>query len=428
MTASMIKSIQGCRSCGNQKLDAILSLGEVPLANALLKKEQLSKQEHRFPLNLVFCENCALVQIKETVEPKILFENYFYFSSFSDAMVAHAKSLVESVIQNQSLRSKKLIDKDDDTLVIEIASNDGYLLQFYKLQGIPVLGIEPAENIAKVAREKRGIPTLVEFFDEQLAQKLADEGRKADVIHANNVFAHVPDPNHFMEGIKILLKPKGVAIIEAPYLVDFIEKVEFDTIYHEHFSYYSLIAVQHLANRHGLLVSDVQHVNIHGGSLRYFIRHASHADNADSVMTSNVEQILAHEHKLKVSHFSFYKAFAEKVHQLKNALMNCLQELKSQGKSIAAYGASAKGSTLLNAFDIGPDILDYVVDRSTVKQGHYTPGGHLPILSPDELLKEKPDYVLLLTWNFKEEILAQQSAYLGAGGKFIIPIPKLEIV
>lgn len=410
----MLETISHCRSCHGKTLLPVLSLGNLPLANALLTKEQLNKTELKFPLSLVFCSDCTLVQIMETVSPDVLFSHYLYFSSFSDTMVSHAKTLVNRVSKEKAL--------DSNSLVIEIASNDGYLLQFYKQQGIPVLGIEPAENIAAVAEKERGIPTLVKFFDSDLADQLVAQGKFADVMHANNVFAHVPDPNQFVAGLKKVLKPKtGVAIIEAPYLIDFIEKVEFDTIYHEHFSYYSLTAVDHLMKRHGLAVVDVERVEIHGGTLRYFIAHEG------VEVSENVKKILALESAAGAGQYSFYKAFADKVLVLKDNLIQLLTKLKSEGKSVVAYGASAKGSTLLNSFGIGKDMLDFVVDRSTVKQGYYTSGGQLPILSPDTLIAEQPDYVLLLTWNFKNEILAQQSAYREAGGKFIIPIPTLEV-
>jgi SAM-dependent methyltransferase len=409
----MLKTITQCRACQNKDLLLVLSLGNLPLANALLTKEQLEIEELKFPLNLVFCSNCALVQITETVSPDVMFSDYLYFSSFSDTMVEHARLLVNRLIAERSLGK--------NNLVIEVASNDGYLLKFYKQMGIPVLGIEPAANIAAVAEKEHEIPTRVEFFDCAAAEKLANEGKLADIIHANNVFAHVPDPNQFVAGLKIVLKPDGVAVIEAPYLIDFIEKVEFDTIYHEHFSYYSLTAVNNLIERHGLVVTNVERINIHGGSLRYFISYPGNK------VSASVKALLDNEENLGVKSYAFYKAFAQKVHELRDKLLSLLIGLKQDGKTIAAYGASAKGSTLLNAFGIGENILDFVVDRSTVKQGYYTTGSHLHILSPDALLQYQPDYVLLLTWNFKQEILEQQASYRKAGGKFIVPIPILEV-
>jgi SAM-dependent methyltransferase len=410
----MLETIKNCRSCQSNKLLPILELGSLPLANSLLSKDQLNQEELKFPLSLVFCADCALVQILETVSPDVLFSHYLYFSSFSDTMVDHAKALVERLIPEYRL--------DKHSAVMEIASNDGYLLQFYKQQGVPVLGIEPAENIARVAEESKGIPTLVEFFNESLAQQLAAKNHFADIVHAHNVFAHVPNPNEFVAGLKIILKPnKGVAVIEAPYLVDFIENREFDTIYHEHFSYYSLTAVNNLVQRHSLSVVNVEHVDIHGGSLRYFIAHEGTA------ISASVTDLLKKEEVMGVKQYTYYQVFAERVLALRDDLLGLLRDLKKDGKKIAAYGASAKGSTLLNFFGIGKQFIDYVFDRSTIKQNHYTPGGKLPIYSPDQLIELKPDYLLLLTWNFKNEILKQQAQFHQAGGKFIIPIPEVEV-
>jgi SAM-dependent methyltransferase len=410
----MLETIRNCRSCQSKELLPILELGSLPLANALLRHDQLNETESRFPLSLVFCADCTLVQILETVSPDVLFGHYLYFSSFSDTMVNHAKALVERLIPEYQL--------DKNSSVMEIASNDGYLLQFYKEQGVPVLGIEPAENIARVAEEVKGIPTLVEFFNESLAKRLAAKNQFADIVHAHNVFAHVPDPNEFVAGLKIILRPgKGVAVIEAPYLVDLVENREFDTIYHEHFSYFSLTAVNNLVQRHGLSVVNVEHVDIHGGSLRYFIAHEG------VTISAAVNDLLKKEAEMGVKNYSYYQVFAERVLELREDLLALLHNLKKDGKKIAAYGASAKGSTLLNFFGIDKQFLDYVFDRSNVKQNHYTPGGQLPICSPDQLLELKPDYLLLLTWNFKKEILEQQSEFHQSGGRFIVPIPQVEI-
>ncbi len=403
-----------CRGCGGHTLKPILSLGKVPLANALLTEDRLHQDEQEFPLDLVFCPQCTLVQITETVSPDRLFGDYLYFSSFSDTMLAHASALVDRLISERNITNRSKI--------VEIASNDGYLLQFYKKRAIPVLGIEPAANIAAIAERERRIPTVVDFFNRRLAARLAAEGQQADIVHANNVFAHTPDPNEFIAGLKIVLKTEGIAVIEAPYVKDMIDKVEFDTIYHEHFSYFSLTAVDRLLRRHGLAVTDVEHLSIHGGSLRYFVSH-----DGDPV-SERVPAVLQRECAWGVDDYSFYQAFADRVAQLRDDLVALLRNLKSKGNRIAAYGASAKGSTLLNAFGIGADILEFVVDRSTVKQGRYTPGTHLPILAPEALLDRKPDYVLLLTWNFASEILDQQAAYREAGGRFLIPVPEVKIV
>jgi len=403
-----------CRSCGHADLIPVLSLGQVPLANALLSAEQLHKSEERFPLELYFCPQCALAQIGETVPPQRLFRDYTYASSFSDTMIKHARTLVETLIGRYDL--------GPGSLVMEAASNDGYLLQFYKARGIPVLGIEPAANIAELAITTKGIPTLVEFFDQDLACRLAARGQFADIIHAHNVFAHVPDPNKFVAGIKQVLKPNGVAVIEAPYVRDLITKLEFDTIYHEHFSYYSLSSVEALCRRHGLMVRDVELDPIHGGSLRLFIAHAG------GPSSMRVGKLLAKERSEGLLTFDYYRNFAERVARLKRELLELLQRLKQEGRRIAAYGASAKGSTLMNAFGIDGRLLDFVVDRSHLKQGRFTPGNHLPILPPQALLERRPDYVLLLTWNFAAEILAQQDEFRRCGGKFIVPVPEVAVL
>ncbi len=405
-----------CRSCGHARLSPVLDLGSTPLANALLTQENLHHPEETFPLVLAFCEACGLAQITESVPPEKLFGEYLYFSSFSDTMVAHAKSLATRLTGERSL--------DASSLVIEIASNDGYLLQHYARAGVPVLGIEPAVNIARVAETERGIPTLCAFFGRDLAERLATEGRKADVVHANNVLAHVPDLNGFVQGVAAILKPGGVVVIEAPYVGDLVSRLEFDTIYHEHLFYFSLTALDRLFARHGLAIVDVEHVPIHGGSLRVF----GARQGAAVARSAGVQAFLDKEASKGLAGYEFYRDFGERVKRLQGTLSSLLTDLKAAGKRIAAYGASAKGSTLLNSSHIGSQVLDFVVDRSTHKQGRFTPGTHLRILPPEELLRSMPDYVLLLTWNFEAEILGQQAEYMKRGGRFVVPLPDVRIV
>lgn len=394
-------------------MNPVLSLGSTPLANALLREDELTKRESKWPLDLAWCPTCSLVQITETVPPEKLFREYAYFSSFSDTMVLHAKAIADR------LREKRNLGKD--SLVVEIASNDGYLLQWYQQAGIPVMGIEPARNIAHVAEAERGVRTISEFFGQELARQLVRDGERADVIHANNVLAHVADLNGVVAGFATLLKQDGVAVVEAPYLKDLLDHVEFDTIYHEHLCYFSLTALNQLFGQHGLEIIDVERLQIHGGSLRVFA-----ARKGTTSVQPAVHDLLAEE-ATWVRNPEFYQSFGERVEALRQELVGLLQSLKSQGKRIAVYGASAKGSTLLNYIGIGSDVVDYVVDRSTVKQGRYTPGTRLKIYDPAQLIEDRPDYCLLLTWNFADEILKQQREYRQLGGQFIIPIPAVRI-
>jgi SAM-dependent methyltransferase len=387
----------------------------MPLANALLTAEQLDHVEPTYPLDLAFCPRCALVQIMETVPPEKLFREYLYFSSFSDTILRHAKELAERLITQRCL--------DRRSLVVEVASNDGYLLQYYHREGIPVLGIEPAINVARVAQEERGIRTLCEFFGETLASQLRQQGVQADLIHAHNVLAHVSDLNGVVYGIQLLLNDDGVAVIELPYVKELIDRCEFDTIYHEHLCYFSLTALYSLFHRHGLVIQDVERTPIHGGSLRLFVTKATPLHSTPAVRT-----LLDEEIAWGVNRLEFYRDFIQRVENVKQSLLSMLFTFKREGKRLAAYGAAAKGSTLLNYFGIGREILDFVVDRSTHKQSRYMPGVHLPIYSPERLLEAMPDYILLLAWNLADEILEEQTCYRQRGGRFIIPIPEIRVV
>jgi SAM-dependent methyltransferase len=408
------ESLQACRSCGGTALTPILDLGITPLANRLLTEAELSKPEPSFPLRLVYCPGCALLQIDQTISPEILFREYLYFSSISPTLLHHAEQSASEQIA--------LCGLGRHSLVVEAASNDGYMLRNFVARDIPVLGIEPARNIARVARDN-GINTLNEFFDVALAERLRREGKQADLFLANNVLAHVADTNGFVRGIKTILASDGRSVIEVPSAKEMIDHVEFDTIYHEHLCYFTLTALDRLFRRHGLEIIDVKQVPIHGGSLRFTSAHAGVAEPSRAVV-----DLLAQEQAWGVDRPEFYQDFGRRVADLKRSLLEQLGRLKAQGKRLAAYGASAKGSTLLNSFGIGRETLDFMVDRSPHKQGFYAPGTHIPILPTEHLLEARPDYLLLLTWNFADEILQQQAEYRHSGGKFIIPVPEVTIV
>ncbi len=402
-----------CRSCKQAGLFGVLDLGLIPLSNGLLTEAQLSNSEDKFPLELAYCPKCSLVQILETVPPEKLFcEDYPYYSSFSAALLEHSRRNVLSLIRKCKL--------DADSLVVELASNDGYLLRYYVQNGIPSLGIDPAEGPARSA-EKVGVPTLCSFFTRELAQKLANDGRRADIIHANNVLAHVADTNGFIQGIRILLKDEGLAVIEVPYVKDLIDHCEFDTIYHEHLCYFSATALDYLFRQNGLYLNDVERLSIHGGSLRLFVARTENVQES-------VRRLLKQEQKLAVDKYEYYEDFGDKVRNIRRRLRKLLHSKKAEDKTIAAYGAAAKGAIMLNIIGIGPDVIEYVVDRNIHKQGKYMPGMHIPVCDPSRLEKELPDYVVLLPWNFKDEILSQQAGFRNKGGKFVIPIPEPVIV
>jgi hypothetical protein len=403
-----------CRGCRAPNLEVVLDLGNMPLANGLLSKEDLSRPEPRYPLALAFCSTCYLAQITEIVPPEVLFREYAYFSSVSDAMVEHARELVAMLARTRGL--------DGTSLVIEPASNDGYLLQHYVARGIPVLGIEPARNVAAAAMA-RGIPTLAEFLDREAGERLAREGKLADVVHANNVLAHVPALDSFVAAMATVLKPTGVIVIETPYVRDLVDRLEFDTIYHEHVFYYSLTSLELVFARHGLMISDVEHVPIHGGSLRVFV-----VPDGAARATRAVSTMLAEEAAAGMRTVEYFNGFAHRVLALGDELRATLVRAKSAGESIAAYGAAAKGAVLLNAFGIGTETIDFVADRSPHKQGRFMPGVHIPIQPVEDLETAQPDACLLLAWNFADEILEQQRRYRATGGRFIIPAPHVRLV
>jgi 2-polyprenyl-3-methyl-5-hydroxy-6-metoxy-1,4-benzoquinol methylase len=403
-----------CRICGCKTGKTFVDLGHTPLSNSYLKKNMI-KNEKKFPLHALICTKCMLVQLEEFENPKKIFSEYAYFSSYSKTGLKHAEEYVNKMIKKFNLNS--------DNLVMEIASNDGYLLQYFKKYKIPVLGIEPAKNVAKVAQKKK-IPTITKFFGTKLAKEIVKSGKQPDLLLGNNVLAHVPKLNDFVEGLKILLKHEGIITLEFPHILQLINKKQFDTIYHEHFSYFSLITLKRLFEMHELKIFDVEELNTHGGSLRIFVKHK---DNNFQKEKKSVKKILEKEKISGLKKISTYTNFSQEVNSIRKELLNFLYKAKKDKKTVVGYGAPAKGNTLLNFCGINFELIDYTVDISPHKQKMYLPGSHILIKNPNEIFKTKPDYVLILPWNLKEEIMTQMKDICIWGGKFVIPIPEVKI-
>ena len=411
----MVGPVGGCRSCGGNLTVTMADLGLQAASNAFLESHAAIHQEKRYPLRAKVCETCKLVQLDYDVAPQELFGNYVYFSSYSDQWLAHAKAYCEMARERFALGPA--------SLVVELASNDGYLLKNFLKMGIPVLGIDPSDTVAAAA-EKIGVPTLVQFFGETVATELASQGRQADLIIGNNVLAHVPQLNGFVAGIALLLRPAGTVTIEFPHLLELIEHVEFDTIYHEHYSYFSLYAIEQVFRRHHLRIYDLERLSTHGGSLRIFASHAHRSDLKDSAALSEVR---AQEAEAGLAELGTYKQFAKRVDECRDSLLEFLAGAKRDGRRVAAYGAAAKGNTLLNFCGVTPQDIAFVADRSPHKQNKLLPGTHIPVVSPEQLMAAKPDYVLILPWNLRDEIRQQLDAIKAWGGRFVTPVPLVRV-
>jgi len=405
-----------CRFCGKQLTQTFVDLGMSPLCESYVGEDRLNAMEPYYPLHVYVCANCFLVQLEEFVSPEEIFTEYAYFSSYSDDWLRHAERYVTMAVERFKLLNT--------SHVVEVASNDGYLLQYFVAKGIPVLGIEPARNVAEVAIQK-GVPTVMEFFGETTAEKYRAAGKSADLLLGNNVLAQVPDINDFIKGMKILLKPHGVITMEFPHVVKLIEENQFDTIYHEHFSYFSFITVEKMFAEHGLTLFDVEELPTHGGSLRIF---AKHREDSAWEIGPRVKDLRDREEYFGITRLETYHVFDEKVRETKRKLLDFLIAAKRQGKTIVGYGAPGKGNTLLNYCGIRTDFLDYTVDRNPYKQGKYLPGSHIPIYDPERIRQTRPDYILILPWNFKDEILAQMSYIRDWGGQFVVPIPEVKVL
>ena len=407
---------RGCLFCETPLRHTFVDLGMSPLCESYVAREKLNDMEPFYPLHVYVCDQCFLVQLQEFVSPEDIFTEYAYFSSYADSWVEHMRRYADMITERLGLGA--------ESLVIEVASNDGYLLQHFVKKGIPVIGIEPAANVARVAAEK-GIPTWVKFFGEETARELGAEGRQADLICGANVLAQVPRPNDFVKGLQVLLKPGGVVTIEFPHLMRLMQESQFDTIYHEHFSYFSFLCAEKIFAAQGLTLFDVEELPTHGGSLRIYARHA---DDTTKPVTERARELRQREIDAGLLRVETYARFSEQVKETKRKLLEFLIGAKRAGKTVAGYGAPGKGNTLLNYCGVRTDFIDFTVDRSAYKQGKFLPGTHIPIHPPDRIRESKPDYVLILPWNFKEEIV-QQMAYIREwGGKFVVPIPEARVL
>jgi SAM-dependent methyltransferase len=404
-----------CRFCGTALRRSFVDLGRAPLSNSFLTADQIGLAEPHYPLHAYVCENCLLVQLEAFATAEAIFGDYLYFSSYSDLWLRHAEAYAHRMTGELGLGT--------GSLVVEVASNDGYLLQYFQSRGVPVLGVEPAVNVARIANAK-GIATEIAFFGQATALRLVDAARTADLICANNVLAHVPDLNDFVAGFAILLKPTGTITVEFPHLLRLIAERQFDTIYHEHFSYFSLLVVDKVFARHGLIVFDVDRLPTHGGSLRI---HACHAGDASRAPTDRFRAVLAIERAAGLDDLAAYDRFAETVIDVKCAVLEFLLTARREGRLVVGYGAPAKGNTLLNYCGVGPELIHFTVDRSPHKQGRFLPGVQIPIFAPERILEARPDYVFILPWNLKDEIIEQMAAVRDWGGRFVVPIPRLQV-
>jgi 2-polyprenyl-3-methyl-5-hydroxy-6-metoxy-1,4-benzoquinol methylase len=407
-----------CRFCAAPLSHVQCDLGMSPLANSYVRFEDAHNAEKFYPLKVWVCDQCLLSQLEDFESPDAIFSEYLYFSSFSTTWVEHARQYCDMMVQRFGFNA--------DSQIIEIASNDGYLLQHFKAKGIPVLGIEPAANVAKVAWEKKQIPSVVKFFGVETAKELAAEGKLADLLLGNNVLAHVPNINDFVGGLKIALKPAGVITFEFPHLLRLIEQNQFDTVYHEHFSYFSFLAVEKIFAHHGLTLFDVEEVPTHGGSLRIFARHSGN-ETVAGIVADRVAKMKEKEKRFGLRKMETYTAFGEKVKMTKRKLLKFLIEAKDTGKKVVAYGAAAKGVTLMNYCGVREDLIDYVVDKSPYKQNHFMPGVRIPIHAPETIFETKPDYVVILPWNLKKEISEEMAGIRQWDGRFVVPIPQVEV-